>query len=303
MKWLITGGAGFIGRNLLEELTIRPGEKVYILDNLKVDTSIYGRLLNFFHCDVTDEKETMKVFEQVKPDIVVHLASQTDVRKSQLFPEETIKENTAGLQSCLKAAIQNNCKKFVFASTGGIAGEAGEAVDEETSPNPISAYAKSKWICEQICQENVDLIDIIILRFSNVFGSYCFHKPSAIPKFIKNILQDKPITIFGDGTQTRDFLYAPDLAIFLIKLVLEDEYGLFCVASGESFSIHILLEKLSVISGKEIDINYSAANDGEILMSEFKNKKAKFYGFSNRWNIEDRLAKTYEWIKHFEKGS
>jgi len=250
-KWLITGGCGFIGTSLIRRLQDEGGHQIRVIDNLSTGTrddlamvcdfeelshdaslSTPGsKTVQLVVGDILDESLAQKVAQGV--DIIVHLAANTGVGPSVEDPRADCLANVLGTFNYLEAARQNGVSRFVFASSGAPAGEVEPPIHEELPPHPVSPYGASKLAGEGYCSayKHSFGIDTVALRFGNVYGPGSVHKNSVVAKFIRLALAGKPLEIYGDGTQTRDFIYIDDLIEALILAASRPGVG------GETFQI------------------------------------------------------------------
>src|ERR1700761_4783444 len=212
-SYLVTGGCGFIGVNLIRQLK-ETGAAVRVLDHLSLgkreDVAPLGVELQVG--DIRDTKTVAKACEGIET--VVHLAGHTRVLESLSDPALNFEINAAGTFNVLEASRRAGVQKVIFASTGGaILGEQVQPVHEGMLPRPISPYGASKLAGEAYCSAFFGSygLNTVALRFSNVYGPYSYHKGSVVAAFFRNLRQKEPIVIYGDGEQTRDFVYVGDL--------------------------------------------------------------------------------------------
>ncbi|MGO9566177.1 MAG: NAD-dependent epimerase/dehydratase family protein [Desulfomonilaceae bacterium] len=254
MKWLITGGCGFIGKNLVRRLCEEGGHYVRVVDNLSVgtvrDLAEVCSLLERSQQDVEPMafQKNLQVVELIKGDIlneslatkacqgaeaIVHLAACTGVPASVEDPRKDCVNNVMGTLNYLEAARRNGVKRFIFASSGAPVGECEPPIHEEIPPHPVSPYGASKLAGEAYCSAYFRTygVETVALRFGNVYGPGSGHKTSVVAKFIRRAMSREPIEIYGDGNQSRDFIYIDDL-IRAVRLAAEvDGIG------GETFQI------------------------------------------------------------------
>jgi UDP-glucose 4-epimerase len=246
---LITGGCGFIGTSLIAALLrADPGRHIRVLDSLVTGTqddlaevgpcrrvsleeaaaSTHGLVL--VQADIRDARALHACAAGM--DAIVHLAANTGVGPSVIDPRLDMECNVVGTFNALEAARLQGVRKFVFASSGAPAGEVEPPIHEELPPHPVSPYGASKLAGEGYCSAYFRTfgIDTVCLRFGNVYGPRSKHKASVVAKFIKQALAGERCVIFGDGRQTRDFVYIDDL-VGAILLALEKQVG------GETFQI------------------------------------------------------------------
>lgn len=269
MKILVTGGAGFIG-SWVAETYIESGHRVLVLDNLST-----GLMENvptgseFVEGDITDTGIIRKVMSEFKPDIVNHHAAQIDVRKSIDDPIFDARVNILGTLNLLQASIENEIKKFIFASTGGaIYGEPEDIpADESTPPMPISAYGTSKYAVEKYLQfySHIHTLDYVALRYANVYGprQNPHGEAGVIAIFCSRILGEKDCLVFGDGSQTRDYVYSGDVARANV-LALDAPTGSYNIGTGIETSVNGLIDELRAASGEEFGVKYMAPRPGEV---------------------------------------
>ena len=268
MKILITGGAGFIGRYLVESLL--KNNTVTIYDNLENSSeksieSLIGSGACFVKGDILDFKLLKK--SSVGYDVVIHLAAKSDVAQSTLHPEITEKTNVEGTENILKCCVENNIKKIVFASSAAVYGDSTEIPINEKSPTePISPYGKSKLSAEvvikKICEEN-DL-KYVILRMFNVYGKGQNENYSGvITKFMRNIANDEPLAVYGDGKQTRDFVSIHDVVESFGIALKYEKNGTYNIASGKSISVNELAKIIFDVFGK-VEIKHLEKQKGDI---------------------------------------
>jgi UDP-glucose 4-epimerase len=254
---LITGGCGFIGRNLCNKLLQDPTVKIRIVDNLSVpghevfikylEKKIFNvewtKRLTVFNQDIRNFDGMYKLFEGVTH--VVHLAANTGVQPSILDPQFDCETNVIGTQNCLQASVEHNVEKFVFASSGAPLGNQIPPLHEEMIARPVSPYGASKLAGEAYLNAYYHSFGLnsAALRFSNVYGPGSNTKASVIAKFIKLILNDQPIEIYGDGSQTRDFIYVEDLVEAIVLSLDLDLPGseIFQIATNLETSISDLI--------------------------------------------------------------
>lgn len=306
MKVLITGGAGFIGSHLVRLLQ-KKGEGVAVVDNFS--TGLRENLPDgtaIYECDVTSP-ELANVFETVRPDAVVHLAGQTTVHVSMADPGLDAAQNVIGSVHVLEQARQCGGKRVIFASTAASYGDVAEdhlPIDEFEPLAPLSFYGLSKVTVERY----LDLyhkaygLDYVVLRFANVYGERQGDggEGGVISIFTKRVAKDEPITIFGDGKQTRDFVYAGDIARG-IDAALRTHHAnrAYNLSTQTETSLKELVAVLANVSGKNIVPRYEDARTGDIYKSLLANGRARrSLGWEPQTSLEEGLRRTYE---HFCK--
>jgi UDP-glucose 4-epimerase len=299
--YLVTGGCGFIGVNVVTRLAGQ-GARVRVLDNLSLghreDIDPLG--VELLVGDIRDEATAAKACQGI--DVVIHLAAHTRVIESVTNPELNFEVNAKGTLNMLLAARHAGVKKFIFASTGGaILGEQDPPVHEEMVARPISPYGAGKLAGEAYCSafSSAYGLNTIALRFSNVYGPYSYHKGSVVAQFFKNLIQGEPLTVYGDGEQTRDFLYVDDLVDAVLLADKADVHAeVFQVASGRETSIRDLISamKKSVPEFKA-EIRCEPARAGEISRNYADIAKARqMLGYDPKTRLEDGLRNTWNWF-------
>ncbi len=275
MKILVTGGAGFIGRHLVNYL-LKKGDTVTIFDNFsnsdKISISSLENMgIRIIQGDITKFDEILDAIKN--HDVVIHLAAKISVEESIRNPTETFRVNIDGTKNILVACKENNVKKLVVASSAAVYGEGLPKVNltEDSKINPISPYGKSKAIMEEEIRKNISKYNIncVILRFFNVFGvGQSPEYAGVITKFIKKISMNEPLEIFGDGMQTRDFISVHDIIESIHNSILINKNGIYNIASGKTTTIKELAQFMILLSGKKLEIKYVPSKKGDIMFSQ-----------------------------------
>jgi UDP-glucose 4-epimerase len=299
--YLVTGGCGFIGVNLVSRLVGR-GARVRVFDNLSLgkreDVTHLGIELHVG--DIREYEVLRKVCEGI--DVVVHLAAHTRVVESVSNPELNFEINAIGTMNVLRACRDAGVKKVIFASTGGaILGEQEPPVHEGMVPRPVSPYGAGKLAGEAYCSAFCGSygLNTVALRFSNVYGPYSYHKGSVVAQFFRNIMQGEPLVIYGDGQQTRDFLFVDDLVDAVLLADKSETPGeVFQIASGRETSIRELLATMtSVLPNVQFEVRYEAARAGEIVRNYASIEKARrLMGYDPQTRLDEGLRTTWGWF-------
>ena len=308
---LITGGKGFVGSNLVNKLLRETDLDIITYDNELIGNlpyiSVNRRVKNIFG-DIIDFEPLKESLRNV--DTVVHLAAYGSVVDSVKSPSENFDTNVKGTFNLLNACREVGIKKIIFASTGGaIIGNNSGPVDETTPPRPISPYGASKLACEGYCSAFASSfnMNITALRFANVVGPFSWHKKGVVTNYFKALMQGKPLTIYGDGSSTRDYLYAEDLCDGILKSIESNLVGfkVFHLATGKETSIREIANYcLEICNMPGNKILYKPARKGEVErnFADFSLAK-KTLGFSPKSNIKSSLESTWHWMSDCQKST
>jgi len=273
---LVTGGAGFIGSHLVARL-VRDGPAVRVLDNFS--TGKPKRLaavrddIDLIEGDLRDEGAVGRATRGVGT--VYHLAAEPSVPRSIADPQTTVDVNITGTLRLLEAAVANGCRRLVFASTCAVYGDAGDdPIPETTLPQPLSPYAMSKLAGEQLCAifSSIHGLETVSLRYFNVFGPG--QDPSsayaaAIPRFASALIAGHPPVVYGDGEQTRDFVFVDDVVAANLRAGGADAVsgGVFNIGSGHPTSVNAVVATLQNLLGTDVPVRHEPARPGDIRHS------------------------------------
>lgn len=323
MRWLITGGAGFIGRSLIERLLAEGGHQIRVLDNLSVGTreDLVATAPDFTETklgfntlswkdsvtllvgDILDASLAMAASEG--SDVTVHLAANTGVGPSVDDPMTDCKTNVIGTLNMLEASREFGVGRFVFASSGAPLGVQQPPLNEEMAPHPASPYGASKLAGEGYCSAYYHCfgVDTVALRFGNVYGEGSGHKNSVVAKFIKQALAGDKLEIFGDGGQTRDFIHISDLVDAVYNAATVPGVGgeVFQIASAKETTVLELTEELvDALEDEGIarpEVLFGRARDGDVMRNFSDTSKAhERLGWQAKVALEDGLGRT---VRHF----
>jgi UDP-glucose 4-epimerase len=308
MRVLVTGGAGFIGSHVAEAY-LQAGHEVRIIDSL-----VHGRPENvprgavFEHLDIR-HPDAARIIREWRPDVINHHAAQMDVRVSVSDPRFDASVNVDGLLNLLEAAREAEVGRFVYVSSGGVVyGEPEQRPTPESAPKlPESPYGVTKLAGEQYLYyyHRVHGLEYAALRYSNVYGPRQdpHGEAGVVAIFSTRLLNESPLTIFGDGEQTRDYVYVGDVVAANLLLSGQelpparslDDRG-FNVGTGIETSVTGLAEALIEASGRSVPIEYVEARPGELRHSSLDATRLSALGWSARTELGAGLANTFEWI-------
>ena len=315
-KVLVTGGAGFIGSHVAEAYLAR-GDRVWVLDNLTT-----GKRENvpagatFVEMDVRDG-DVRHLFREVPFDLVNHHAAQIDVRLSVADPGYDAQVNLLGLLNLLEGAREVETTRFIFVSSGGVVyGEPEVRPTPEGTPKvPLSPYGVSKFGGELYLNyyRKVHGLEYAALRYGNVFGPRQdpHGEAGVVAIFSNRLLAGAPLTIFGDGEQTRDYVFVKDIvAANMVMSDLDHSHAgpelddvAFNVGTGQGTSVNRLAEILEEVSGSRPGRNHAAERPGELRHSTLDAGQLRGEGWSCGWTLEEGLRETFEYIKQNMEGT
>jgi UDP-glucose 4-epimerase len=300
VRAIVTGGAGFIGSHVVDALVAR-GDEVTVLDNLST-----GRRENvnggarLIEADVTAARDA---FADARPEICFHLAAQADVRVSVERPDFDAEVNLLGTIHVLEAA-RGHGGQVVLASTGGaIYGECDRPADEDSPRLPLAPYGASKLSAEEYLATYNRLYETghVALRYGNVYGPRQdpHGEAGVVAIFLGRLARSEPLRIFGDGRQTRDYVYVGD--VVAATLAAQGHAGVFNVGTGTETSVLDLAEACQRAAGVSVETEHAPARPGELQRSVLDPGHAEQeLGFRARTSLEDGLAATWEFIREAE---
>ncbi len=303
MKILITGGSGFIGSHIVELYQDRADE-IRVLDNLRTGYrhNLDGLRHTFIEGSITDRELVRKAVEGV--DYIFHLAALVSVPESMEKPGECVEINVHGLLNVLEEASAAGVKKLVLASSAAIYGDNPTVPKIETMvPEPKSPYAITKLDGEYYFGmfQNEGKLETAAIRFFNVFGPRQDPKgayAAAVPIFIEKAVRNEDITVFGDGGQTRDFIYVKDIAGALAFAVeTPGVTGVFNAGYGGQITINDLADGLIHAAGSSSKVLHAAERAGDVRHSRASADKLRAAGWTPRHSLEEGLARTLEFFK------
>lgn len=328
MNWLITGGCGFIGSQLIAFLQQQPGaHAIRVIDNLSVgqhtdlggahEVSTYSATdlpntpfpdpegaIQLVIGDVQDRQLAQQAAQGT--DVIVHLAGNTGVAPSLEDPQGDCHTNVLGTLNYLEAARNENVNRFVFASSGGtVIGDATPPIHEEMAPHPNSPYGASKLAGEGYCSAYYQSfgLESVALRFGNVYGPGSHRKQSVVATFIRRALAGETLEIYGDGKQSRDFIFVHDLARAIYQAATVPGIGgeTFQIATSRETTVNEIAEALEQVLQEagitELELNYAEPRPGEVRRNVADtNKAATQLGWQAEYTLRQGLQATYAWF-------
>lgn len=324
MNWLITGGCGFLGTALIRDLTREDVHHVRVVDDLSVGTrEDLAAACDFFETPASGLRYVSPASPTVElvagelldqelalraaagADVIVHLAANTGVEPSVEDPRKDCMSNVVGTLNYLEASRQNGVGRFVLASSGAALGEADPPLHEEVAPHPASPYGASKLAGEGYCSAYFRTfgVEAVALRFGNVYGPGSTHKNSAVARFTKRALRGEPLQIYGDGKQTRDFIYIEDLIRALRLAATVEGVGgeVFQIATSAETSVQELIDQLlpvlSAAGMGNVEVRRESPRRGDVMRNYADTSEArKMLGWEPEINLPEGLRRTVDWF-------
>jgi len=302
---LVTGGAGFIGANLLRQ--IGDAHDVRVLDNLlrgQRELLPDDRDIELIVGDIRDPDAVAQAVKGV--DLVIHLAAFGSVVDSVADPVENFEINVRGTFEVLRGAANADVDRFIFASTGGaIMGDQEPPIDERSLPWPISPYGASKLCGEAYLHAFAGSFGInpVALRFANIYGPYSAHKKGVVTRFIRAALAGGTFEIFGDGTSSRDYLHVDDLCRGILAAAesdLSDE--VLHLASQNETTINDLARLILELVGSEVEVVHHPKRPGEVERNFARAARAKeVLGWEPQLSLREGMQGTIEWFREYDR--
>ena len=319
LNWLVTGGCGFLGTALIKQLrSAEMAASIRVLDSLAVGGRDDLAMVCSFregHKGPEDAAVELVVGDIRDPntcvlccrgmDVVVHFAANTGVPVSIDNPRLDMECNVAGTFNMLEAARECGVSRFVFASSGAPAGEVEPPIHEELPPHPVSPYGASKLAGEGYCSAYYRSfgVETVALRFGNVYGPGSVHKNSVVARFIRKALAGEPLEIYGDGSQTRDFIYIDDLIDAVILAATRQGVGgeVFQIATSRETTVNEIVEviakTLESMGIAQPEIVRTEPRLGDVKRNFSDTAKAKaMLGWECRWRLEDGMVETVRYF-------
>lgn len=322
-RWLITGGCGFIGCNLVRHLLSQGGHQIRVLDNLEAGGperlrqagSVVEVAPEACGASGATDRIELVVRDILDADavrastrgcqVVVHLAANTGVASSVQDPRRDCLVNVVGTLNCLEAARHEGVGRFVFASSGAPVGEVEPPVHEEKAPRPVSPYGASKLAGEGYCSAYARSfgLETVALRFGNVYGPYSDRKSSVVAAFIRRALAGEPLEIYGDGSQTRDFIHVDDLVRAICQAADAPDIGgeIFHIATAQETTVTELAEGLVRVLTHYgfggVQLRNGPPRTGDVRRNFADSSKAAArLGWRAEVSLEQGIARVVEWF-------
>ncbi len=302
-KILVTGGAGFIGSNLVDAL-VDEGHEVAVVDNLSTGSKEnINQKAKFFELDITDNENLLKIFEEVKPEAVFHLAAQASVITSAEDPSYDVKVNVIGTINLLQCCVKLSVRKFIFSSTGGAiyGDDAPRPTVETATERPVSPYGIDKHCAENFIRFfTSDDFQTVRLRYANVYGPRQNSKGEAgvIAIFSSRMLAGEPVTIYGDGTHTRDYVYVGDVVSANLKALESTKSDVYNIGTGQETSVNDMVKQLQSLTSSSAEVKHAPYKAREQASSSLNADKAqKSLSWQPEVTLGEGLKKTVAWFK------
>lgn len=306
MKILVTGGAGFIGSHIVDQL-ITEGHEVAVVDSLWEEGGGKESNLNpaarFYRADITDEAALSRIFDEVRPEAVSHQAAQHSVAVSTKNPQLDARVNVLGLLNILTNTARVGAKKIVFASSGATYGTPTRLpIDEDTIQRPESPYGITKLVAEHYLRywHEANDLNFTALRYGNVYGPRQDPNGEAgvIAIFAKRFLTHQPVRIDWDGEQRKDYVFVKDVARANVLALTRGDNDIFCIGSGKPTSVNEIYKALADITGYEPEIVRAPKRPGDIYLSYFNSGKAeRILGWKPSVSFEEGVKITVEYFQ------
>jgi UDP-glucose 4-epimerase len=300
----VTGGAGFVGASLVRALEAR-GDDVLVVDSLQMAGRSYlrGTEARILAADLGEPGVIEKAVDGV--DSVIHLAAQTGVPASIEAPLDDLANNVVLTVRLLDAARRARIQRVIVASSNAAVGRVAEQpIGEQALPHPVAPYGAAKLAAEGYVMAYAESYGLAAsaIRFSNSYGPYALHKVSVVAAFIKAYLAGRPLVVYGDGSQTRDFVHVDDLvAQLLLTLDAPPELvagEIFQAGSGRETSVLTLAHTVLEIGGRTASIEHAPARHGDVARSYSDIRKAaRILGYRPHVELEEGLTRTLAWFR------
>ncbi len=303
MRIVVTGGAGFIGSHLTDAM-LAAGHETIVIDNLV--TGVRGNLnpqARFYEADIRDATAMHDLFARERPEVLIHQAAQLDVRRSVADPGYDADVNIIGTLRLLQVGLENGLKKVIFASSGGaIYGETEQLPTPEThAAAPISPYGVSKLSIEHYLHyyQAVQGLPYVALRYANVYGprQNPHGEAGVISIFAERLLRGEPTTIYGDGENTRDYVYVGDVVDANLRALSSEWVGAYNVGTGTETTVNAIFAHINTLTEAGVEERHGEAKVGEQRRSCLDWGQAqRDLGWRPRVQLDEGLARTVEFF-------
>lgn len=307
MKVLVTGGAGFIGRHTVKRL-LDQGDQVVVVDTrLSGNLGKKDDLLTYYPTDIVSDDLEL-IFAEERPDAVIHLAAQTSVQRSLHHPTADAETNILGTVQLLEQCVRYSVQRIVFASSAAVYGNPDHLpIKESQRTEPLSFYGVSKRVSEMYIQSFHERygLDYSILRYANVYGirERRTGEDGVLTAFVERLIAGLPLEVYGDGSQTRDFVYVKDIAEANVQALRCTGSQILNVSSGRGISLLEVLGVLSEIFGRQVQPYFRPAQPGDIDQSVLDNGKARnILWWEPRYSLYDGLVEMMEFEMEARKN-
>ena len=305
MKILVTGGAGFIGSHVVDAY-VAAGHEVAVIDNLSTgredNVNPNARL---HRVDIRDLAQVKQVVASFQPEVVNHHAAQSEVPKSVADPGHDAHVNIVGGVNVLRACADNSVRKVIFSSTGGaLYGEPDIVPADEDHPiRPLSPYGTSKYAFEQYLAtfDRTFGLRFTTLRYANVYGArqdFAAEEGRVVAIFAGRMIENKPLTIDGDGNQSRDMLHVGDIAMANIAALERGDGGTFHISTGIPVTVNDIFRKLAILTEYKLEPRFGPSRKGDVYRIALDNTRAKAQlGWEPRIQLEEGLRLTVDYFR------
>jgi UDP-glucose 4-epimerase len=311
MRILVTGGAGFIGSHVVDAY-LSAGHEVAVIDNFSTGSEAnLNPQAHVFRIDIRDQPEVERAFVSFRPEVVNHHAAQAEVPKSVADPAFDASVNLIGGLHLLKASVDHDVRKFIFISTGGaLYGEPDVVPADEDHPvRPLSPYGTSKYCFEQYLGTFHRTFGLVftVLRYANIYGArqdFQSEEGRVVAIFASRMLEGRPLTIDGDGDQSRDMLHVGDVATANIAALDRGDGGTYHVSTGAAVSVNELFRKLAILTDYKLEPGHGPRRRGDVYRIALDNARAKKdLGWEPRISLEEGLSLAVDYFREQVSGS